>query len=95
MAMKRICSNVEIAVRDTGQGISPEFLPHVFARFRQADSTTSRAQGGLGLGLAIGNHLVELHGGSVRAESQGQGHGATFAVTLPLVTITETNDVDA
>jgi signal transduction histidine kinase/ActR/RegA family two-component response regulator len=76
-------ARVEIAVSDTGAGIGPEFLPYVFDRFRQADGTTTRAQGGLGLGLAIVRHLVELHGGTVRAESEGEGHGATFTVSLP------------
>ncbi|MGE5656115.1 MAG: PAS domain S-box protein [Actinomycetota bacterium] len=75
---------VEIQVSDTGIGISPKFLPHVFERFRQADSTSTRFYGGLGLGLAIVRHLVELHGGSVRAESLGEGKGATFTVRLPL-----------
>ncbi|HZH35558.1 MAG TPA: ATP-binding protein, partial [Pyrinomonadaceae bacterium] len=75
--------NLHIIVRDTGQGISPEFLPFVFDRFRQADSSITRRQGGLGLGLAIVRHLAELHGGSIRAVSEGQGKGATFIVTLP------------
>ena len=75
-----------IEVRDSGQGIDPEFLPHVFERFRQADSSTSRRQGGLGLGLAIVRHLVELHGGEVTAHSDGLGKGSLFAVCLPLVT---------
>ncbi|HEY0100890.1 MAG TPA: ATP-binding protein [Pyrinomonadaceae bacterium] len=75
---------VWLSVSDTGQGISPEFLPHVFDRFRQADSGTTRTSGGLGLGLAIVRHLVELHGGTVRAESRGEGQGATFTVELPL-----------
>jgi PAS domain S-box-containing protein len=79
-------SHVEIGVSDTGQGISAEFLPFVFDRFRQADSTTTRRHGGLGLGLAIVRHLVELHGGTVRAESDGTGQGATFTVSLPLST---------
>ena len=78
-------SHVEVAVSDTGQGIAPEFLPHVFDRFRQADMGTSRRQGGLGLGLAIVRHLVELHGGAVWAESRGEGLGTTFRVTLPVV----------
>jgi signal transduction histidine kinase len=77
-------SQVEIRVVDTGRGISPEFLPHVFERFRQADSSTSRAEGGLGLGLAIVRHTVELHGGTVRAESEGLDRGSTFTVMLPL-----------
>ena len=76
---------IEISVSDTGQGISPEFLPYVFERFRQADSTTTRQHGGLGLGLAIARHLVEIHGGSIRAESLGEGRGATFRIRLPLV----------
>jgi PAS domain S-box-containing protein len=77
-------SHVEISVTDTGQGISPDFLPHVFDRFRQADGTSTRRHGGLGLGLAIVRHLVELHGGTVHVESKGEGHGATFTVTLPI-----------
>jgi len=76
-------SQVEIAVSDSGQGIAPEFLPHVFDRFRQADSSTTRRHGGLGLGLAIVRQLVELHGGRVRAESPGANLGSTFTVTLP------------
>jgi signal transduction histidine kinase len=82
--LDRTDSRVWIRVSDTGQGISPEFLPHVFDRFRQADSATTRASGGLGLGLAIVRHLVELHGGTVGAESRGEGQGATFTVELPL-----------
>ena len=78
-------SAVEISVSDTGQGISREFIPYVFDRFRQADSTTTRQHGGLGLGLAIARHLVEIHGGTIRAESRGEGHGATFTITLPLL----------
>jgi signal transduction histidine kinase len=72
-----------LRISDTGQGISPDFLPHVFERFRQADSSVGRSHGGLGLGLAIVRQLVELHGGHIRAESAGEGHGATFTVTLP------------
>ncbi len=75
----------QIQVRDTGKGIDPNFLPYVFERFRQADSTTTRSHGGLGLGLAIVRHLIELHGGRVHAASDGQGRGATFTVSLPLM----------
>lgn len=75
--------SVEITVRDNGRGIDPKFLPFVFDRFRQADATSSRAQSGLGLGLAIVRHLVELHGGKVTAESEGVGRGASFLVLLP------------
>lgn len=78
-------SFAEIVVKDNGQGITLEFLPFVFDRFRQADSTTTRRHGGLGLGLAIVRHLVEIHGGSVRAESAGPEQGATFTVRLPVV----------
>jgi PAS domain S-box-containing protein len=77
-------SDVEISVTDTGYGISPDFLTHVFDRFRQADGSTTRTHGGLGLGLAIVRHIVEMHGGTVSAESDGEGHGATFRVKLPL-----------
>jgi len=82
--LRRAESHVELTVSDTGEGISADFLPYVFERFRQADSTTTRAHSGLGLGLGIVRHLVELHGGTVRAESAGPGHGATFTVCLPL-----------
>jgi PAS domain S-box-containing protein len=77
-------SNIELTVRDTGLGMHPEFVPFVFDRFRQADGTTSRRYGGLGLGLAIVRHISELHGGTVRAESPGEGLGSTFTLTLPL-----------
>ena len=76
--------HVEIRVVDTGQGILPEFLPHVFERFRQADNATTQRHTGLGLGLNIVRELVELHGGTVRAESPGAGQGATFTVRLPV-----------
>jgi signal transduction histidine kinase len=75
---------VELLVSDTGAGIEPDFLEHVFERFRQADSRPSREYGGLGLGLAITRDLVELHGGSIRVASEGPGHGASFTVTLPV-----------
>ncbi len=76
-------TTVEIRVSDTGIGIEPEFLPQVFDRFRQADTSTTRAHAGLGLGLSIARHLVELHGGTIAAESAGLGHGSTFTVRLP------------
>jgi signal transduction histidine kinase/ActR/RegA family two-component response regulator len=85
--LERVNSHVEIIVSDTGQGIEPEFLPHVFDRFRQADQRTTRQHGGMGLGLAIVKNLVELHGGSVQAASPGNGHGATFTVQLPVVPV--------
>ena len=81
---ERVNSHLEIVVSDTGQGISADFLPHVFDRFRQADQKTSRQHGGMGLGLAIVRHLVELHGGMVSATSPGEGQGATFTVKLPI-----------
>jgi PAS domain S-box-containing protein len=82
--MARVGTSARIIVNDDGIGIAPEFLPHVFERFRQADASLTRSHGGLGLGLAIVRHLVELHGGTVQAESAGRGHGATFIVELPL-----------
>jgi PAS domain S-box-containing protein len=85
--LERVNSHLEISVIDSGQGIEPEFLPHVFDRFRQADASTTRKHGGLGLGLAIVKQLVELHGGTVRANSKGEGKGATFIVTLPVTPI--------
>ena len=83
--LERINSHCELTVSDTGQGISPQFLPYVFDRFSQADSSSTRAHAGLGLGLGIVRHLVELHGGTVQAFSPGEGRGATFAVRLPLL----------
>src|SRR5262249_3817603 len=82
---RRANSQIMIAMSDSGEGIKSDFLPRVFDRFSQSDGTTTRAHGGLGLGLAIVRHLVELHGGSVRAESRGAGLGATFIVSLPLL----------
>ncbi|RUT08148.1 hypothetical protein DSM106972_013160 [Dulcicalothrix desertica PCC 7102] len=83
-------SQAEIKVSDTGKGISPDFLPHVFESFRQADATITRKFGGLGLGLAIVRHLVELHGGTIYAESPGEDLGATFTVRLPLIAVVKT-----
>lgn len=91
--LERVDSHVEITVSDTGVGISAEFLPHVFDRFRQADGTTTRAHGGLGLGLSIVRQLVEMHGGTVCAESRGEGQGATFVVQLPLMVTRRTLDM--
>jgi signal transduction histidine kinase/AmiR/NasT family two-component response regulator len=85
--LERANSHVEIIVADNGQGISPEFLPYVFERFRQEDGGTSRHRGGLGLGLAIVRHIVELHGGTVHAASEGLGKGATFTVALPIASV--------
>jgi PAS domain S-box-containing protein len=83
--LERLEGRAHITVSDTGQGIAPDFLPYVFDYFRQANAATTRKFGGLGLGLAIVRHLVELHGGTVRAESAGEGQGATFTVRLPLM----------
>ena len=82
--LARVNSHLEITVTDTGDGIAPEFLPHVFDRFRQADNSSARRYGGLGLGLSIVKQLVELHGGSISANSAGRGHGATFRISLPI-----------
>ena len=91
--LKTIDSCAQIQVRDTGKGIKPEFIPYVFDTFRQADSSITRTFGGLGLGLAIVRHIVELHGGIVKAESFGEGQGATFTVTLPL--LARSNDANS
>ncbi|HKZ06129.1 MAG TPA: ATP-binding protein [Methylomirabilota bacterium] len=85
VTLRRVRSHVEIVVADTGQGIPAALLPHVFDRLRQGDSSTTRAHGGLGIGLSLVRHLVELHGGSVTAESPGKDQGATFTVRLPLL----------
>jgi PAS domain S-box-containing protein len=87
VVLQRVNSHVEASVTDSGEGIRPEFLPHVFDRFRQADATTTRRHGGLGLGLAIVKQLVELHGGMVRAQSAGDGLGSTFTISLPVIVI--------
>jgi signal transduction histidine kinase/CheY-like chemotaxis protein len=87
VVLERVNSHVEIAVSDTGQGIAPEQLPHLFKRFWQGDTSSARTQKGLGLGLAIVRHLVELHGGDIVVESPGPGGGSTFTVKLPVVPI--------
>ena len=87
VVMERVNSHVEVSVEDSGVGIKPEFLAFVFDRFRQADSSTTRRHGGLGLGLSIVKHLVELHGGSVRVKSAGESQGSTFVVALPISVI--------
>ena len=76
-------TSIDVRVSDTGRGIDPAFLPHVFERFRQADGTIARRAGGLGLGLFIARRLVDAHGGRIRAESEGEGRGSTFIVSLP------------
>jgi PAS domain S-box-containing protein len=85
VTLERDGASARLVVADEGCGIPPDFLPHVFERFRQADGGATRRQGGLGLGLAIARHLVDEHGGTLRAESPGEGRGATFTVTLPLL----------
>jgi PAS domain S-box-containing protein len=87
VVLERVNSHVEITVEDTGIGIRAEFLPYVFDRFRQGDPATTRRYGGLGLGLSIVKNLVELHGGSVRVKSAGEGHGSTFVVALPVSSV--------
>ncbi|MFL6229066.1 MAG: response regulator [Pyrinomonadaceae bacterium] len=93
--LERVGAGARLTVSDTGQGIAPQFLPHVFERFRQADGTTTRRFGGLGLGLAIARHLVELHGGTIEAHSDGENKGTTFAVTLPSVNSARETDARA
>src|SRR5262249_36576684 len=88
--LERVNSHVELAVSDTGRGFAPEFRTYLFERFQQADSSPARAHGGLGLGLAIVRHIVGLHGGSVHAESAGEGQGATFTVKLPRMIFSRT-----
>ena len=90
----RINSHIEITVADTGKGVSEEFLTHIFERFRQADASSARVHGGLGIGLALVKQLVDLHGGKIRAESQGEGLGTTITIELPLVVATQTSSVD-
>ncbi|WP_413176083.1 ATP-binding protein [Anabaena azotica] len=83
--LEQVDNQAQITISDTGKGISPDFLPYMFDYFRQADSTTTRKFGGLGLGLAIARHLIELHGGTIQAQSQGEGLGATFTLRLPVM----------
>ena len=92
--LERANSHLEITVVDTGEGIDPAFLPHVFERFRQADASTTRSHGGLGLGLSIVKQLIEMHGGAVRAKSPGVGKGSTFIVQLP-VRVTRDDEPDS
>jgi PAS domain S-box-containing protein len=87
VGLERTDSHVEVTISDTGQGIAPEFLPHVFERFSQSDSSSTRRHGGLGLGLSIVRQLVELHGGTVTATSPGAGKGTTFKVIFPLMSV--------
>ena len=93
--LQRVNSHIEFSVTDTGIGIPAGFLPHVFERFSQKDSSTHREYGGLGLGLAISKQLVDLHGGSIHAKSRGEGHGATFVVVLPLIMLGKETDRSA
>jgi CheY-like chemotaxis protein/nitrogen-specific signal transduction histidine kinase len=87
LRLQRVNSRVEVTVSDTGIGIREDFLPHLFERFRQGDSTTTRSHGGLGLGLAIARRIVELHGGRIQAFSPGEGQGSTFRVELPIMIV--------
>jgi CheY-like chemotaxis protein/anti-sigma regulatory factor (Ser/Thr protein kinase) len=87
IAARRTSSQIEISVTDNGEGIDPQFLPHIFEPFRQAESPQTRIHGGLGLGLSIVRYIAEAHGGSVSAESAGRGKGTTFTVTLPVLAI--------
>jgi CheY-like chemotaxis protein len=85
LGLRAASGTAEVRVADTGRGIRADFLPHLFERFRQAEASTTRSHGGLGIGLAIVRHLVEQHGGKVHAESEGEGRGATFVLTFPLI----------
>src|SRR3989442_2710197 len=92
ISLKRISSSALLRISDSGEGIDPEFLPYVFDRFQQADASYARKHGGLGVGLTIVKYLVELHGGTVSAESTGIGKGSTFTVTLPIPALTSRTD---
>lgn len=85
--LEQVDSQIKLRVTDTGIGITPEFLPYIFEYFRQADSSTTRSSGGLGLGLAISRHLIELHGGTIIAESEGEAQGATFTISFPVMVV--------
>jgi CheY-like chemotaxis protein len=87
LSARRTTSHVQVTVSDTGEGIDPSFLPHVFEAFRQAENPSTRVHGGLGLGLSIVRYLVEAHGGTISVESLGRGHGAAFNVTLPIAAV--------
>jgi signal transduction histidine kinase len=95
VALKIEEANLKVVVRDTGEGIEPEFLPYIFERFRQADTSAKRTHGGLGLGLSIVRSLVEMHRGAIDAASDGKGTGATFTVTLPLIALSDDEEVSA
>src|SRR5690606_16506878 len=90
VSVRRIESDIELAVEDNGEGIEPSFLPHVFDIFRQSDASVTRVHGGLGIGLSIAKNVVELHGGSISVRSPGRGAGATFTVRLPVGSIVST-----
>lgn len=92
--LKRVNSHVEASVRDNGAGIAPDFLPHVFDRFRQGDPTITRSQRGLGLGLAIARNLIELHGGTISAQSPGENQGSVFTVTLPIRSLAAGDEIN-
>ena len=93
LTLEQVGSSLKLSVADNGEGISAEFLPHVFERFRQADGSASRNYGGLGLGLSIVKTLIEMHGGRVSVESRGKGHGSTFILMFP-VRIATVEDLD-
>jgi CheY-like chemotaxis protein len=90
--LEQIDNQAQITITDTGKGISPDFLPHIFESFRQEDASVTRKHGGLGLGMAIVYQLVEAHGGTVTADSPGEGKGATFTVRLPLINVNSKAD---
>jgi PAS domain S-box-containing protein len=93
IALESVASQIDVTVSDTGEGITADFLPHVFDRFRQADAGATRKYGGLGVGLSIVKHLVELHGGAVRAHSAGRGQGASFVVSFPVAAVLDERDL--